>query len=212
MVLRWFCSQEEEVVSRFVAIKLPCRPLWRAAKGTVRQGLWSHRVGWLSSAFRRTSTRRCSELLSRSCWNIDGSFVRHGLGLSLVLKAKPRYRSKLEAPWLLQSVDLDSEGSPYILAKARHICWHEDHTDTLSKQFTAAQSPWQCFWQDRFFFLAFDTFSADSSCRLLSYTHTKKRHKWPWLNVYTSKQILVYGGWYPVSPVTDRKKNYLDSR
>ena len=37
MVLRCFCSKEEEVVSRFVALKLPCRPLWRAAQGTVRQ-------------------------------------------------------------------------------------------------------------------------------------------------------------------------------
>ena len=88
---------------------------------------------------------------------------------------------------------------PYILAKARRTCWHEDHTDTLSKQFTAAcaQSPWQCFWQDRFFLSL-----RHIQCGLflpIAFLHTQKRHKWPWLNIYTSWQILVYGGWYPVS-------------
>ena len=42
-------------------------------------------------------------VLSRSCWNTNRSVVRHGVGLPLVLKAKPRYSSKLEAPGLFKA-------------------------------------------------------------------------------------------------------------
>ena len=53
----------EEVVSRFVAIKLPCRPLWRAAKGTVRQYSLISSGGMARQCLsnRRTSTRTCCE-------------------------------------------------------------------------------------------------------------------------------------------------------
>ena len=57
----------------------------------------------------------------------------------------------------------------------------------------------------RHFFPAFDKFSADSSCSESAFPDTK-RHKWPWVNIYTSQQILVGNGhrsygWFSVSPV-----------
>ena len=111
-------------------------------------------------------------VLSRSCWNINGSFVRHGLGLPLVLKAKPIYSSKLEAPSFFKAWIWIRKERPYILAKARRTCWQEDYTDTLSKHFTAAQSPWQCFWQERFYLSL-----RHIQCRLflpIAFLHTQK--------------------------------------
>ena len=172
MVLRWFCSKEEEVVSRFVAIKIPCGPLWRVAKGTVRQCSLISSGGVPQQCL---SKDLCCEFYLASCWPINGSFVRHGLGLPLVLKAKPIYSSKLEAPGFFKAwIWIRKEASrANILAKARRTCWHEDHTDTLSKQFTAAQSPWQCFWQERFFLSLRHT-----QCRLflpIAFLHTPKK-------------------------------------
>ena len=65
------------------------------------------------------------------------------------------------------------------------------------------------------FFPAFDTISAVSSCWLLSYTHTHTNTQWPWMNIYTSWQILVRV-WLTVdiltvSLVTDRKREFHGS-
>ena len=149
--------------------------------------LWSHRVGWLSSAFRRTSTRTCCEFyLDRAGTSLGRLFAMAFPCLSFWRK-NPWYISKLEAPGFFKAwiwIRKESK-SPCILAKARRTCCHEDHTDTLSKQFTAGQSPWQCFGKTDFF-LAFDM---HIQCRLflpIASLHTQKRHKWPWLNIYTS--------------------------
>ena len=113
-------------------------------------------------------------VLFRSCWNINGSFVRHGLGLPLVLKAKPIYSSKLEVPGL--SVDLDSEGS--VLTSWRRPDAHAGNKIILIPSLNNSllhNLPGNVFGKTDFF-LAFDTFTADSSCRLLSYTHKKDRN------------------------------------
>ena len=130
-------------------------------------------------------------IFSRSCWNINGSFVRHGLGLPLVLNLRQNQYIALNWKPLVSSKRGFGFGRkrPYILAKARRTCWHEDHTDTLSKQFTAAQSPWQCFWQERFFLSL-----RHIQCRLflpIAFLHTQKDtndHNW------TSTQASKY--WY----------------
>ena len=101
----------------------------------------------LSKAFDANMFR----VLSQSRWNINGSCVCHSQGLPLVLKAKVRYSSELVVPGFFKACGVRGLGSgrkrPYILAKARRTCRHEDHTDALSEQFSAAQST----WQDRFF-------------------------------------------------------------
>ena len=63
--------------------------------------------------------------------------------------------------WIWKEASLHpGEGQTHMLAWRSSSGW--------CPQFTAAQSS----WQDRFF-PTFDTFSADSSCQLLSYTHKK---------------------------------------
>ena len=115
-------------------------------------------------------------VLSRSCWNINWSFVRHGLGLPLVLKAKPIYSSKhARSPRFLLRVDLDSEGS--VLTSWRRPDAHAGMKIILIPSLNNAllhNLPGNVFGSGkRDFFLAFDTFSADSSCQLLSCTHKK---------------------------------------
>ena len=173
-------------------------------------------MGWLSSAFRSYSDLDANMLrvLSRSCWNINGSFVRHGLGLPLVLKAKPRYSFKLEAPGFFKAWFWIRRKRPYILAKAKRTCWHEDHTYTISKQFTAAQSLWRNVFGKRDCFLSL----RHIQCRLflpIAFLHIQKRHKMtmikhPHKPANTGIWRLIT--WYPVSPVTDGKINFLDSR
>ena len=129
-------------------------------------------IGWDGSAvpFEGPLLR----LLSRSCWNINGLFVRHGLGLPLVLKAKPIYSSKLEAPGFFKAcVDLDSEGS--VLTSWRRPDAHAGMKIILIPSLTihCCTISLAMFLARRIFFLAFDTFSADSSCQLLSCTHKK---------------------------------------
>ena len=158
-------------------------------------------------------------VFSWSRWNINGSFVRQSLCLPLVLKAKARQSSELVFPDFFQSVVLDSEGSVVISWR-----WPNAHAGmkimlTHSELFAAPQSPSQCFWQDRFFFPAFDTFSADSSCSESAFPHTQKDtndHDWTSTQAsrYWSAAVIVRSyGCYTVIPVTDRNvKDFLDSR
>ena len=144
MIFPWFSSREEEAVSRFVAIKLPCRPLWRAAEGVVRPYSlnWSMAMAqqWVWKALGADMLR----VLSRSRWNINGSKP----ALASRLEGKSMTKFWASSPWFFQSVDLDSEGSVVLSWR-----WPDAHPGKIiltHSEHCSSQSPSHCFWQDIF--------------------------------------------------------------
>ena len=200
MVLRWFSSLEE-VFSRLVAIKLPCRPLWRTAKGTVRQCSLNWSRGMAQQCLLKSFGANMFRVLSRSRCNINGSFVHHSLGLPLVfvLKAMQDIVLNLVKLSLVSSKRGFGSGRkrPYILAKTRSTCWHEDHTDTLSGNIFGKTD----------FFPQHSTQSVQTLLANCFPTHTKKTQ----MTVIEHLHKLANTGmrYAAVSPVTDRKRASL---
>ena len=157
---------------------------------------------------------------------MDKMQICHFNSNPIVCSPKPALASRFEGksmtkfwvsiPWFFQNVDLDSEGIRSLVISWRRPDAHAGKIIPTHSEHYFSPTPSQCFWQD-IYFPAFDTFSADSFCSESAFLHTK-RHKWPWLNIFTSWQILVGNGhrsygWFSLSPVTDRNiKDFLNSR
>ena len=79
-------------------------------------------IGWDGSAvpFEGPRSEHAASFISIVLEHLMGRLFASGLGLPLVLKAKPIYSSKLEAPGFFKAwIWIPKEARPYILAKAR---------------------------------------------------------------------------------------------